>query len=662
MKSYVVSVVAVLAVLAVRAEDRTWTGAVDTDWNTAANWTDEAVPGTSDNALLTNNAGTIQVWVTHSPETAVGSLTVSNVNASGHTTTLTITNAAFGVQAGSVLFGVNSVLDIRDGGAVSYLGEASAAPFFNVRDGGEIRINNGGGLLLTNLYSATGGLNRYMYVGDGSAGTIRIGDGGTFVMGASSAGVATNTLMRLGYNNGGNGLLEMTGDSTFVMPEGNKDTSALYVGSGAGASGTVFLADNAKCLVSNVLWGGSANATGIVSLSGNALLRPFMRARQYGFGNGANAYGELTLHDNAWFDGAGTADQHFYCGKDGGTGRLNVYGGTLQIRNFFHIGFNGTGYFTLTNGLVDAMGQYGRGLTFGVANGNGKVVYANALISGGTLDIKTPPDIYAVEAYSGLQVGKTVAKTVTTTSRVFSEMVQSGGVITNRAYLFIGQGMNATGTVVQTGGSFINGTSDKDSERAFIGSFGGCGSYVLSNGTFSTLKDVYVGGFPDALWPPSLPNAESTNHWNNYAGFYTNKVSTGVLRIDGGSFAASNATIHVGAQGVGTLVIGKDAVCIARDIVLDTNTSSTVRLEFGPDGIGTLCATNSLTVCAGAKLEVDATAYPAATTWTKLIDCTSRTGAFAEADISVIGEGVVRQDRDEDIWLYRVRGTMISVF
>jgi len=639
------------------AADQAWTGAVDLDWSQAGNWSGATVPGTGDAALLTNTASAFTVSVANTPAAAVGALTVSNVNASSYTTTLSLTNAVFAVQSGKILVGANGLLDIRNGGVMSYWGEASNVPFLDVRDGGEIRVN-GGGLLLTNLFSATGSANRFCYLGNQSAGTIRVGDGGAFVMGPPSVG-SSNIVIQLGYNNGGKGLLNMSGNSVFLMPPVYRSTS-LYVGNGTGASGTVSLADSAKCVVSNLARFGAASATGIVSMAGNSLFRVYGTG-QYGFGMGSKAYGELTISDNAWFDGSGGADQQLYFGQGGGTARLTVYGGSLWAQNFFHIGFNASGYLTITNGFVYVMGQYDRGLTLGVATDSGNVAYGNTKISGGTLTIWDTPGAYAVEAYTGLQIGKVVTRSVTTTSRVLSEMVQSGGVITNRAYLFVGQGMNATGIVVQTGGTVVQGVGTVG-ERVFIGSFGGYGYYALSNGTFTALKDVYVGGYPDAMWPPTTYGSEATNHWNVYALFYTNKVSTGMLRLSGGTFTASNATIRVGGQGTGTLVVGQNATCVAKNITLDTNTSSTVRFEFGANGIGTLQATNMLTICAGAKLEVDASAYQSAVAWTRLIDCKVRTGEFAEADITVIGEGVVRQDRDEDVWLYRARGTLLSIF
>jgi hypothetical protein len=47
--------------------------------------------------------------------------------------------------------------------------------------------------------------------------------------------------------------------------------------------------------------------------------------------------------------------------------------------------------------------------------------------------------------------------------------------------------------------------------------------------------------------------------------------------------------------------------------------------------------------------------------WIKLADCATRTGSFAPSNITVTGPGVVKQDRDEDLWLFIQRGLMIGV-
>jgi hypothetical protein len=116
----------------------------------------------------------------------------------------------------------------------------------------------------------------------------------------------------------------------------------------------------------------------------------------------------------------------------------------------------------------------------------------------------------------------------------------------------------------------------------------------------------------------------------------------------------------VGGNGIGTLTIGSNGVCSAKDIVLTNNTASTLRCELGASGLGTLRAGGTLSIC-GAKLEVDATAYAGGAVWVKLVDCATRTTSFAPENITVTGVGLVRQDRDEDIWLFMQRGTFIGI-
>jgi hypothetical protein len=68
-----------------------------------------------------------------------------------------------------------------------------------------------------------------------------------------------------------------------------------------------------------------------------------------------------------------------------------------------------------------------------------------------------------------------------------------------------------------------------------------------------------------------------------------------------------------------------------------------------------------VSISGGAKLEVDSTAYQGSAVWIKLVDCATRTTAFAPEDITLTGPGIIRQDRDEDIWLNIVRGTIILI-
>lgn len=414
-----------------QAADRVWVGAVDSDWQTSGNWVEGLLPGVEDHAFLTNATDIFSVSVTGVTVEAVGALTVSNANTSGFTTALTLSNTFFAVQQGAILIGQNGGLTLDDGAVMSYWGEVTNTPLLNVRDGGEICINNGGSLLLTNLYSASGITDRKIYIGNESAGKLAIRDGGTFVIGLPDM-AQTNVQINIGYGNKSCGELEMTGASQLIMQK-QVHQSCFYVGNGGGSSGTLSLADNALCIVSNTVFVGFTGnaATGIVTLANNAQMIVDGKS-SYGLGYGDNAYGELTVNDNAVWDGMCPYDMQFYVGRNAGTGRLNVNGGSVLIRNFFYVGYDGNGYLNMTDGYVRADGQYDRGLTIGLALGS-----------------------RAVDA----------------------ALTMSGGTVTNRSFFFVGQGMNATGVVSQTGGDVVQGVGNY-ADCIFVGFGGGNGSYT----------------------------------------------------------------------------------------------------------------------------------------------------------------------------------------
>lgn len=238
------------------------------------------------------------------------------------------------------------------------------------------------------------------------------------------------------------------------------------------------------------------------------------------------------------------------------------------------------------------------------------------------------------------------------TASAWGELYISGGAITNSGQLILGAGFGGTGTVVQTGGIFRQRAAPGfTAYPTTIGFGGGYGYFTMEGGRFESVKNVYVGGQTTA----------DLGYTPDPAGIVFTNNSFGLLRIDGGSFTVTNANLYLGRYGKGTLIIGTNGICSAKDIVLDTNTQSVVRFEFSPDGTGSLTASEKLTVNDGAQLEVDTTAYTGDAARIKLIDCATREGTFAPEDITVVGRGFIRQDKDEDIWLYRIKGTFLGL-
>jgi T5SS/PEP-CTERM-associated repeat protein len=336
--------------------------------------------------------------------------------------------------------------------------------------------------------------------------------------------------------------------------------------------------------------------------------------------------------------------------QNNGQGVLNIEGGRVDAgagvtlcRSTSSKG--GVGTLNLSAGELGSMGQSaGYGLVLGRADNAVGVARAYATVSGGLLDISR--DLWnSSSSQQGIVVGTASALG----GASWGELRVSGGTVTNSGQFLVGAGLGGTGFVYQTGGAVRQGVGRPGVTcyQTTIGWGGGCGSYALSGGTFESAKPVYIGGntATDLGYTPALAT-------------YTNN-SVGTLRVDGGSFIVNGQNLYLGRYGSGTLVIGTNGFCSAKDIVLSNNMQSTLRFELGLNGPGTLTASGTLAVSAGAKLEVDSTAYRGYAIWFKLVDCATRTTAFAPANITVTGPGIVLQDRNEDIWLFIRRGTML---
>ena len=252
---------------------------------------------------------------------------------------------------------------------------------------------------------------------------------------------------------------------------------------------------------------------------------------------------------------------------------------------------------------------------------------------------------------SGLLVGMVCASNggddTNAESRARGTINLQGGTITNNYHLILGAN-GGTGTVIQSGGNMIH--RPVDTNRITIIGYGygtnsysgaGHGTYEMSAGTFATPARVFVGGV-------------STNiQW------YAKPGAVGMLKVAGGSFTCSN-TVYVGDNGIGMLVIGANGTVTVGNLEV-TNATSTMRFEFGPEGIGTLVVTNELRVSSASKLEVNLGPYPG-TGLIKLLDCKTRSGAFAATNITIVGAGaLVDQTLDEDIYVRIASGTLILI-
>lgn len=269
----------------------------------------------------------------------------------------------------------------------------------------------------------------------------------------------------------------------------------------------------------------------------------------------------------------------------------------------------------------------------------------------------------------------------------------SGGTLRSAPGIsLIGAGC-AEGHVVQTGGLFshqdvITAVDEEkqkkpDGSRVYhlpmvIGFMGGEGTYVLSNGTATCDKKLYVGGCPTNQLEFSVGYP-----WHPTYTVYGRTGAKGLLDICGGSFRMTSTNeVVVGEEGSGTLAFEpawRDAdnalvkgLFQADTVVLSDQTDSTLRFTLGDEGTAFLNVTNRLVVTDAAKLLIDARGVTGRlSSYTKLASVNAFEGTFDPANIEIAvpahmeqtgNVAVFERNGEKGIWLRRApRGTMIFI-
>jgi len=667
----------------------TWTNMLGGVWNEPGNWNLGVPDGTS--AYLTETAASYRVTVGETPLGVVSNMTVSNVAA--NTTRLDIAASGFTVSNGYVEIGRSAEVCVTNGGAWAYAGRTpSGNRIAVVRDGGLLRVD-GGTVAFTNLTAVTPANASRMLVGDWSAGRLAV-TAGTFSMNGVFTAAETNKAVEfyLGNGSGSDGRMEVSGTGRAEFGRGWG--TILYIGNSAGGYGRLEVSGTGRVEVSNewvtclnigssgtgvlelkdraefeflstnktAYLAVSAGSTGRVTVAGNSkfLMPTQLSVSSFYMGTGAGALAEITVCDDgvmSLYKGSGLLM--------GGADTLGQSVITVRDRGYFEAGgglymcpvlHGKTGYaeinlqggtLAITNSTINA------GLYVGQVKTSASLGFAKACfnMSGGFLNLMKDYYGHNYGARDGIVIGAVAGNNLIGGAQ--GDFNLSGGAVTNFGALTIGWGQGATGTVSQTGGRFVQGKTNVNVLRnVVVGWGGGYGRYLMSGGDVLVYDPVFVGGVTTNQLGYDL------SKWTT---FTMDKASKGLLRVDNGRFTVTNnMALYCGSKGEGTIAIGSNGVCEAKNIVLTNNTQSVVLFDFGKQGCGVLRATDTLKICEGAQLGVDARAYAGKETWFKLIDCATRVGAFAPENITVAGHGQVVQN-ETGVWLHSPRGTVIQL-
>jgi autotransporter-associated beta strand protein/T5SS/PEP-CTERM-associated repeat protein len=418
--------------------------------------------------------------------------------------------------------------------------------------------------------------------GNWSFGGVPIGDfGENAVVGTDSPNIATITTDLL-----------FTPSDIVVTGGGRIDHQAGIAGTSGGA--WMFVGQDSTPSVYNLAdtstagggISGYAQGTGTLNPTGNLMIGSWAADRQ-GTLN-INTTGSVTVsgglfiaNDNGCIGTMnlesgtvvvlhepGFATDNTQVGNNGGTGTLNISGGSLEASRNFRVGNDrGTGTVTITGGSLTIGGTddifIGRDKGTGVmAQSGGVVTFShNTFIGNGNNQTDPTSGTYTL----------------------------SDGVLNVGREFAIGrEGEAATGTLIMTGGT-INKTGD---EKMIVGQNNGKGTLTHSGGTINVNNELFVGNEnAGAEGTYTISGTAALNVDNEL--IVGRESGTGTLNVDGGTITTTgNGNMYIGRKlGTGTLNQTAGTISVIKEFGVGTTQDGQAGIGSYDLSGGTLTAT-----------------------------------------------------------------------
>jgi autotransporter-associated beta strand protein/T5SS/PEP-CTERM-associated repeat protein len=267
----------------------------------------------------------------------------------------------------------------------------------------------------------------------------------------------------------------------------------------------------------------------------------------------------------------GFATDNTQVGHNGGTGAMNISGGSLEASRNFRVGNEGgTGTITITGGSLTIGGTddifIGRDKGTGVmAQSGGVVTFShNTFIGNGNNQTDPTSGTYTL----------------------------SDGVLNVGREFAIGrEGEAATGTLTMTGGT-INKTGD---EKMIVGQNNGKGTVTHSGGTINVNNELFVGNEnAGAEGTYTISGTAALNVANEM--IVGRESGTGTLNVDGGTITTTgNGNMYIGRKnGTGTLNQTAGTISVIKEFGVGTTQDGQAGVGSYDLSGGTLTATGVL--------------------------------------------------------------------
>lgn len=374
-------------------------------------------------------------------------------------------------------------------------------------------------------------------------------------------------------------------------------SARLRVENGAGASLTIN-AGGSLLNLNHIRLAELAGTAGTLSLSGGNLRVNATTQNVVGF-QGA---GTLNVGSGSTYSNVGGSNLVVgYTG--GGSGTINVTGGSMTLPNTFVVGRDSAGTLNVSSGTVDVNRSFnignlagGNGVVnltgTGYIDGTGVLIGSQIGNSGsGTVNIQDTARLRLGDRDLSIGNNNSGSGTVNLTSGTFSV----GNAI------FLGQAGSATGVVTQDGGLFESRNSN-----IVVGRQGNAqGTYVMNGGTMSAASTLYVGRANNSIGVFNQTGGDVFVGNNLDFGNSTGSSAVGTYTLSGGSlrvgsqmrapaeghFVLNGGTLRVNrivdtldsfTWNGGTLTSAQAGDLINTRIDVDVTTSAGSVLDLGP--------------------------------------------------------------------------------